>query len=83
MTEIRDLTQHKEKAKEKKPIEFVFQVTDIIENAPEISLPGTLPRSWDHIDRIAHLHGCDIFHAWDDDESEGVIFIGHFNDGVV
>ena len=83
MTEVRDLTQHKEEAKEKKPIEFEYYVVGIGAPLPVIKIPESHPEEWQHVDRIAHIRGYDIFHAWDDDESEGVIYIGHFNDGVV
>ena len=84
MTKVRDLTrQNKGEEKRLKPIEFVKEcITDRwekFENGIGIS-----PKYWNNIELIAmsYCDNLDLMIAFDDIRGEGVLYLGHFNDGV-
>lgn len=67
--------------REKKPIEFVTAWTQ--KNTIEIS--GIQPNSYKNIELISqdYFDGFDLMFAYDSNRSDGTVFLGHFNDGVV
>lgn len=68
---------------EKKKIEFVYFI-DPIRATVESTLVA--PKEWDNIELIKRKHtdkAYDVMFAYDTDRLEGVIYLGHFNDGVV
>lgn len=80
MTKIVILSQEPEE-KEKKKIEFVNML-----NPVHGILKATInPNNYEYIELICRNYSpeFDIMFAYDDDRSKGVLFIGHFNDGVV
>lgn len=62
----------------KKPIEFVKYLNS---NMVAESNPSS-PQSWINIKVLCRYNVYDIMKAWDDNENNCAIFIGHFNDGV-
>lgn len=64
-----------------KPIEFVKSI-----NA-DISFSNAVinPASWDNIELICkdYSSGYDLMFAYNKDRNEGILYFGHFNDGVV
>ena len=83
MTIVRDLTSQNEgKEKRLKPIEFVKQsVRDRWSNFEN----GISPKDWNNIELVAksYCDNLDLMIAFDDIRGEGVLYLGHFNDGVV
>lgn len=64
----------------KKPIEFKL----IVMSNGTIDKALLKPNSFDFIELIATSKSYDIFYAYNkNNRSEGAIFLGHFNDGVV
>lgn len=70
-----------ENVREKKPIEFV--TAWIGKNT--IELAGAQPNSYKNIELISqdYFEGFDLMFAYDSNRSDGTVFLGHFNDGVV
>jgi len=85
MTKVRDLTRQIEGEEKKlKPIEFCF-----ILNSDEVVFEKSkrLPNSFDYIDRIQeskdNYFKMDLFTAYDKGDKAKLLYLGHFNDGVV
>lgn len=81
MTKVIDLTIPQGGEVEKKKIEFVKS----LESSTSISKASIKPSEYEHIELIAK-ECCgvyDVMFAYNDDRSDGVIYLGLFNDGVV
>ena len=80
MTKVRDLTSPIEGEEKKlKPIEFVLKCTFNSWSAANIK-----PSQWLNIELIARKlnNDLDLMFAYDSYRSSGVLYLGHFNDGV-
>jgi hypothetical protein len=83
MTKVRDLTRQNEgEEKRLKPIEFVKESVRDEWSKFENDLS---PKDWDNIELVAQSYcdNLDLMIAFDDIRGEGVLYLGHFNDGVV
>jgi hypothetical protein len=82
MTKVRDLTRPIEGEEKKlKPIEFVMECKkDEWHINPECE-----PSEWENIELISREfnNDLDLMFAYDDYRSSGVLYLGHFNDGIV
>ncbi len=69
----------------KKPIEFVKYLDSSI-NFQSVNKTVTIPTDYKFIELIRKSNSnqrYDIMFAYDYDRSKGVIYLGHFNDGIV
>jgi hypothetical protein len=83
MTQVIDLTKS-EPQKEKNKIQFLKAILDLEGNP--LSDPKHIPEDWDVIELICrgNYMGKDLMFAYDKGErSNGYLYLGHFNDGVV
>ena len=82
MTKVIILGQEPEK-KELKPIEFV-KVLSYDDKFKFTTVYITTER-WENIELICknYQNTYDLMFAYDDNRHEGILFLGHFNDGVV
>jgi hypothetical protein len=84
MTKVRDLTRPIEGEEKKlKPIEFVMECPQTKWRDCDSSLE---PQDWEKIELIAedYHNNLDLMFAFDDsDRAGGILYLGHFNDGVV
>jgi hypothetical protein len=82
MTKVTILGQSEPKQKELKPIEFKMKLSDTTTSLKEAILK---PNRWDNIELIAFKYNgvYDLMYAYDDNRNEGLLYLGHFNDGVV
>lgn len=66
--------------KELKPIEFVKSLINFSFHDAEAK-----PSEWENIELIARNYNeeFDLMFAYDDNRSDGAIYYGHFNDGIV
>jgi len=80
MTKVIILGKEPEK-KELKPIEFV----KYLDYHLEFSSGCSSPKKWENIELICknHFNKYDLMFAFDEDRNNGVLYLGHFNDGVV
>ena len=81
MTKVIILGEQPDK-KKLKPIEFKLQFTD----NKEPCLPTHTPNQWENIELISkrYADGLDFMFAYKKGERErGVLYLGHFNDGIV
>jgi hypothetical protein len=81
MTKVIILGEQPEK-KELKPIEFVKYLGSEL----KINSNPTEPKFWKNIELICRNYSSepfDLMFAYDDNRSGGVLYLGHFNDGVV
>ena len=69
------------KKKELKPIEFI----QYLDYHFEFNSNCTKPQRFKNIELICrkYLTGYDLMFAYDEDRNQGVLYLGHFNDGVV
>lgn len=65
----------------KKPIEFV---NALAKNPMHIHPASSKPKNFRNVELIAGncYSGFDVMFAYDDERLEGVIYLGHWNDGV-
>jgi len=65
----------------KKPIEFVKA---IISDPIQIGEPLVSPYQYNNIELIAEncYEGLDVMFVYDENRSDGTIYLGHWNDGV-
>lgn len=85
MTKVRILDEQLRKKKKLKPIEFKFYIINGDGEKWEPIDYENLPYNWKFIDLICknwRNEGFDLMRAYDNDEN-GLIALGHFNDGVV
>jgi hypothetical protein len=83
MTKVRDLTSQEGEEKKLKPIEFVMECPRNEWSDCDSSLK---PEDWENIELIAkdYYNNLDLMFAFDDEyRGEGILYLGHFNDGVV
>jgi hypothetical protein len=80
MTKVIILGEQPEK-KELKPIEFVKYLSSDSEFMSNCSNP----QKYKNIELISknYFKECDLMFAYDYDREYGVLYLGHFNDGVV
>jgi len=80
MTKVIILGQEPEN-KELKPIEFVKCLYSDLEFSSDCSPP----KVWRNIELICKNYATkfDLMFAYDEDRSNGILYLGHFNDGVV
>ena len=84
MTKVIILGEPAEK-KEGKKIEFVHRIRTEISGAGRTDVRHS-PSEYEHIEvirRKPHSLLFDVFLAYDDDRSKGVLYLGHFNGGIV
>lgn len=77
MTTIKRLTETA--GAEKKKIEFV----KFISSDGEAITANSKPHEYENIVLIRTSHNFDIMYAYHNDSNDGLIYLGHFNDGVV
>ena len=90
-TQINIIGYHRQDKVKKIPIEFKYVLNQVKPDRPEILRPTTTredsPKDYNFIDLICknYLSGCDLMFAYNfaDKRELGVLYIGHFNDGVV
>lgn len=65
----------------KKPIEF----THVLKNDLTLKNLKSITRKWANIELICkeYTYGLDLMFAYDENRNNGVLYLGHFNDGVV
>ena len=82
MTKVIILGEQPEK-KELKPIEFEKVLSFDI--SFKFTTAYITPERWENIELICknYQNTCDLMFAYDDNRHEGILFLGHFNDGVV
>lgn len=81
MTKVIILGQEPKKQKKLKPIEFVKQCSSYVWEDKYIN-----PNEWENIVLITKnfTHEFDLMFAYDDENMPGgVLYLGHFNDGIV
>ena len=80
MTKVIIIGEQPEK-KELKPIEFV----KYLDYHLEFSSGCSSPKKWENIELICknYFNKYDLMFAFDEDRNNGVLYLGHFNDGVV
>lgn len=77
MTKVTVFGQEEAKKKEKN-IEFVWYITSEGEREEPCR-----PCHWDNICLLGNNGKYDIFLVWDDDDDSKVVYLGHWNNGVV
>ena len=84
-TFIFDPKDQKEKKKKQKPIEFISKVAGNTVLSMSIDMDkDLLPHDWDNIVLLSNNEEYDLMYAYDDNlETEGIVYIGHWNDGIV
>lgn len=85
MTKVIVIGEQPKEENELKPIEFVYQLIES-KGKPRIEKAGALPFMWNNIELISKSQSIDFYDmmfAYDNDRSRGIIYLGHFNDGVV
>lgn len=85
MTKVIILRQEPKEEKKLKPIEFVKFLSGrlIIEDQP---IDGDTASSWENVELICKSYTTkyDLMFVYDDDDRDsGILYLGHFNDGVV
>jgi len=80
MTKVIILEEQPEK-KELNPIEFKLKLACNHEFTPS----KEFPKEWQNIELICKNYSTqyDLMFAFDDIRQHGILFLGHFNDGVV
>jgi hypothetical protein len=81
MTKVIILGEQPEK-KELKPIEFVKYLDDDLISY----IPSTSPSDFENIELICKNYrgeNIDLFFVYNDDRRKGLLYLGHFNDGIV
>ena len=80
MTKVIILAEQPEN-KELKPIEFVKHLDSNL----EFSSGCSSPKVWENIELICknYANKFDLMFAYDEDRILGILYLGHFNDGVV
>lgn len=68
------------KTKSEKSIEFTSCVNTINKYFESVA---TEPKDWENIELILRHSIIDVMFAYDTDRSEGCIYLGHWNDGIV
>lgn len=80
MTKVIILGEQAEQKTELKKIEFVKMLSVNV----SIEKSESKPSSWQNIELICKNYGdYDLMYAYDNDRNDGVLYLGHFNDGVV
>ena len=86
MTKTIILGEQKDKAI-KKPIEFFTHIHVVDSDNVSVENVATLPCKWNYIELICkeYAPNFDLMFAYDDadDRGNGILIIGHWNDGVV
>lgn len=85
MTKVIVLADQPKEQNELKPIEFVYQLIESKGN-PRIEKARASPFMWNNIELISKTQSIDFYDrmfAYDDDRSRGILYLGHFNDGVI
>lgn len=85
MTKVIVLGNQPKEEKKLKPIEFVYAIIES-KGKPRIDKTRSTPSMWNNIELLSKSQSIDYYDsmfAYDDDTSMGIIFFGHFNDGVV
>lgn len=80
MTKVIILGQEPKEEK-KKPIQFVKSLSSMLNIQNSIESP----KNYNHIELICRKYNSeyDLMFAYNKDRSNGCLFLGHFNDGVV
>lgn len=81
MTKVIILGQEPEN-KELKPIQFVYFF--YIHHG--VGETGVKPKSYENIELICkdfEGYGFDLMFAYNEDRNQGILYLGHFNDGIV
>jgi hypothetical protein len=81
MTKVIIIGEQPEK-KELKPIEFIY--TFSVQHGAEET--KTKPKIFQNIEFICKDYagfGFDLMFAYNEDRNQGILYLGHFNDGVV
>lgn len=85
-TKVTILGMDEPKEKELKKIEFVKAVFTGIDQ-PSIGEYSTFPASWENIELVRKSDSRDkydvMFAYQTEKRSQGIIYLGHFNDGIV
>jgi hypothetical protein len=92
-TQINIIGKHQQDKVKRTPIEFKYALNQVEPNHPDILRPARKledtdsPKKYNFIDLICknYLSGYDLMFAYNfaDNRHLGVLYIGHFNDGVV
>ena len=82
MTKVIIIGEHPEK-KELKPIHFEKVLS--FDVSFKFTTAYITPERWENIELICknYQNACDLMFAFDNNRHEGILFLGHFNDGVV
>jgi hypothetical protein len=83
MTKVIILGKDEPKQKELKRIEFVDFLDEGLSPDDNVKYH---PYEWCNIELISKNYirsGMDIMYAYNDDRNIGILYLGHFNDGVV
>jgi hypothetical protein len=80
MTKVIILGEQPEK-KELKPIEFV----KYLDSDSAFDYKCAEPKQWKNIELISknYFDKYDLMFAYDENRSGGILYLGHFNDGIV
>ncbi len=80
MTKVIILGQEPEK-KKGKPIKFVSYLSE----HGRIEKDALPPSEWDNIEVVSIQYGddFDLFFCYSQERSNGVLYLGHYNDGIV
>lgn len=80
MTKIVNLFGPQLESPVKKPIEFVKALS----SEGFVSGSSSKPENWKNISLLIQDGGqYEVMLAWDDSPNDGVVYLGHWNDGVV
>lgn len=74
-----------EPKQEGKPIEFVKALKHTIDR-PAFSNPAKQPKEWDNVELVSKGGSetyFDLIYAYNHIRCAGVLYLGHFNDGIV
>lgn len=78
MTKVTIIGEQPKETK-KKPIEFKWHI-DVSGNK---LLPLWKPNEFAHIEVVRRLNGFDMFICYNSDIAHSVLYLGHYNDGVI
>lgn len=84
-TKVTIIGQEPTQERKLKPIEFVKHVS-ITKSELGVNDYETEPKDWLNIELVSKSNNkkyYDIMFAYDDDRSDGTIYLGYFNDGVI
>ena len=88
MTQCTILGGPKMKEQKKKPIEFIWVVTNekLANTAKQVDNACGKPNQFAHVELVQQASSKDYFDvmfAYDQNRNDGCLYLGHWNDGVV